>query len=100
MKLSPKHIAALGLVAAALAGCAHQPECVQIISHEEHQTLKGTEHHKVTKVICPCHKEYIQPVESKTVILETPTNAIAGEKSVVTSRDVLEVEDHTKGRHN
>ncbi|MEB3703359.1 hypothetical protein Bealeia2_02055 (plasmid) [Candidatus Bealeia paramacronuclearis] len=48
MKLSPKHIAALGWFAA-LAGCAHQPECVQIISHEEHQTLKGTEHHKVTK---------------------------------------------------
>ncbi|WP_331256906.1 hypothetical protein [Candidatus Bealeia paramacronuclearis] len=57
---------------------------------------KGTEHHKVTKVICPCHKEYIQPVESKQSFWNLPTNAIASEKSVVTSRDVLEVEDHTK----
>lgn len=100
MNLVHKRIATLCFVAAALAGCSHQPECVQIVSHEEHQTPKGTEHHKVTKVICPCHKECVKSVESKTIILETPTNAVTGEQPVVTSREILLIDDHTKGRHN
>ncbi|WP_331256897.1 hypothetical protein [Candidatus Bealeia paramacronuclearis] len=59
-------------VAAALADVRISQNVYKLSLYEEHQTLKNRAL-QVTKVICPCHKEYIQPVESKTVILETPT---------------------------